>query len=81
MNEANVICRENGFTNGAETISSTLRSQLDPIYEIYPYNIVCIGSESSLCDCIQTMSTCGSEVATIKCAPPGKLQPCKMIDY
>ena len=72
INEADVICHENGFFNGAESVSSTSRSHLRISHEIYPYNISCQGNESSLCDCSMMQSQCTEDkIATIKCVQPG----------
>ena len=70
--EADVICRENGFLNGAVSISSVHHSQLETSYEIYPYDITCNGNESSLCDCSMMQMQCADgNIAEIRCSQPG----------
>ena len=72
--DANVICRENGYKNGAESVVSVYRPQLAVGYQIYPYKVNCVGDEKSLCDCTHILKQCNSDyVVAIKCKAPGKL--------
>ena len=68
---ANVICLENGYTNGVRNISSYTRTDED--YPIYQRRPNCTGDESSLCDCPVIDNTCGNEAVMVECVRQGNL--------
>ena len=70
IKEANVICRENGYENGAESVLEYPKSGV--YYSIYPNDFNCNGGESSLCDCEKKVNdTCGDNIAVVICNSPG----------
>ena len=68
---ADVTCRENGFT-GQRFIKSLPKTQSLRNYAIYPYRYRCNGDEGSLCDCEVIPQNCTSNrIATVQCLNEG----------
>ena len=71
LEEAHVICRENGYENGAKSVDGVPRSLFDTQYIVYPNEFSCIGNESSLCSCAQSETTTTETIAVVTCVDPG----------